>query len=77
MNNWLLFIPLLLLIGGHAGCADGRVRRAPSIVATMIASRAASPRRAIVLSTLAQLIGPCLFGVAVLPPSARKWSIPG
>lgn len=38
---------------------------APSIVATMIASRAMSPRRAIYLSTFAQLIGPLLLGVAV------------
>lgn len=38
---------------------------APSIVATMIASEAMTPRRAIVLSTLAQLIGPFVFGVAV------------
>jgi len=38
---------------------------APSIVATVIASQAMSPKRAIVLSTVAQLIGPCLFGVAV------------
>jgi inorganic phosphate transporter, PiT family len=38
---------------------------APSIVATMIASRAMGPRRAIYLSTLAQLVGPFLFGVAV------------
>lgn len=63
MNNWLLFIPLLLLIGVQDALTG--VFGAPSIVATMIASRAASPRRAIVLSTLAQLIGPCLFGVAV------------
>ncbi|MCC6802541.1 MAG: inorganic phosphate transporter [Anaerolineae bacterium] len=38
---------------------------APSIVATMIASRAMSPRRAIYLSTFAQLVGPLLLGVAV------------
>jgi PiT family inorganic phosphate transporter len=38
---------------------------APSIVATMIASRAMSPTRALLLSTVAQLIGPFLFGVAV------------
>lgn len=38
---------------------------APSIVATMIASRAMSPTRALLLSTIAQLVGPFLFGVAV------------
>lgn len=38
---------------------------APSIVATMIASRAMGARKAILMSTLAQLIGPFLFGVAV------------
>lgn len=38
---------------------------APSIVATMIASRAMGTRQAILLSTLTQFIGPFLFGVAV------------
>lgn len=38
---------------------------APSIVATMIASRAMSPQRAIYLSTFAQFVGPLIFGVAV------------
>jgi inorganic phosphate transporter, PiT family len=38
---------------------------APNIVATMIASRAMSPHKALLLSTAAQLIGPFLFGIAV------------
>jgi inorganic phosphate transporter, PiT family len=38
---------------------------APSIVATMIASRAMSPKKALMMSTLAELVGPFLFGVAV------------
>ncbi len=38
---------------------------APSIVATMVASRAMSPRKALLLSTIAELIGPFLFGLAV------------
>lgn len=38
---------------------------APSIVATMVASQAMTPRRAILLSTVAQLVGPFIFGVAV------------
>ena len=36
-----------------------------NIVATMIASRAMGPRRALVLSAIAHFIGPFLFGVAV------------
>src|SRR5579871_4299772 len=38
---------------------------APSITATIIASRAMAWRSALVLSTIAELIGPFLFGVAV------------
>lgn len=63
MNNWNLLVPLLFLLSMQ-GALTG-VFGAPSIVATIIASHAASPRRALVLSTLAQLVGPCLFGVAV------------
>ncbi len=63
MTNLGLLIPLLLLITAQ-GALTG-VFGAPSIVATIIASEAMQPRRAIILSTLAQLIGPCLFGVAV------------
>jgi PiT family inorganic phosphate transporter len=36
-----------------------------NIVATMIASRAMGPRRALTLSAIAHLAGPFLFGVAV------------
>jgi PiT family inorganic phosphate transporter len=36
-----------------------------TIVATLISSRALSPRRALLLTALAELIGPFLFGVAV------------
>jgi inorganic phosphate transporter, PiT family len=38
---------------------------APGIIATMIASRAMSPRKALLLSTITQLIGPLAFGVTV------------
>jgi inorganic phosphate transporter, PiT family len=38
---------------------------APGIIATMIASRSMSPRKAVLLSTVTQLIGPLLFGVTV------------
>ena len=37
----------------------------PGIVATMIASRAMGPRKALLLSTFGQFLGPFLFGVAV------------
>lgn len=61
MNSAL--IPLLILAAVQDVLTG--LFGAPSIVATMIASRAMSPRRAIYLSTVAQLIGPLLFGVAV------------
>jgi inorganic phosphate transporter, PiT family len=54
------FISLALILDVLTG-----ILSAPSIVATMIASRAMSPRNALLLSTLAELIGPFLFGVAV------------
>ncbi|MEP7292161.1 MAG: inorganic phosphate transporter [Chloroflexota bacterium] len=38
---------------------------APGIISTLIASRAMSARRAIYLSTITQLLGPLVFGVAV------------
>ncbi len=63
MSNVALLVPLLLLITAQDALTG--VFGAPSIVATIVASRAMSSRRAIALSTLAQLIGPLLFGVAV------------
>ncbi len=63
MSQWIAIIPLLLLIVAQDILTG--VFGAPSIVATMIASRAMSPSRAILLSTFAQLVGPLLFGVAV------------
>jgi inorganic phosphate transporter, PiT family len=55
-----LIVALALILDVVTG-----VLSAPSIVATMIASRAMSPRKALLWSTLAELIGPFLFGVAV------------
>jgi PiT family inorganic phosphate transporter len=63
MAQWIAIAPLLLLIAAQDVLTG--VFGAPSIVATMIASRAMTPYRAILLSTFAQLIGPLLFGVAV------------
>ena len=63
MSKWALLLPILLLITTQ-GALTG-VFGAPSVVATIVATRAMSSRRAILLSTLAQLIGPFLFGVAV------------
>ena len=63
VNAWIAILPLLLLIAAQDILTG--VFGAPSIVATMIASRAMTPRRAILLSTVAQLVGPLLFGVAV------------
>lgn len=63
MNNLIAIVPLLVLASTQ-GVLTG-IFGAPNIVATMIASRAMGPRRALVLSTLAQLLGPFMFGVAV------------
>src|SRR5690349_2866106 len=56
----VILIGLALLLDFLTG-----VFSAPSIVAIMVASRAMSMRRALILSTLAELIGPFLFGMAV------------
>jgi PiT family inorganic phosphate transporter len=63
VNTLTPLIPLLILVAIQDILTG--VFGAPSIVATMVATQAMSPRRAIWLSTLAQLIGPFLFGVAV------------
>lgn len=63
MEAFITVLPLLILVAVQDVLTG--IFGAPSIVATMIASRAMEPRRAIYLSTIAQLIGPLLFGVAV------------
>lgn len=63
MDGFAALVLLLLLVAVQDILTG--VFGAPSIVATMIASRAMGPRRAIYLSTIAQLVGPFLFGVAV------------
>ena len=63
MGNFAALIPLLILVAIQDLLTG--VFGAPSIVATMIASRAMSPRRAIYLSTFAQFVGPLFLGVAV------------
>jgi PiT family inorganic phosphate transporter len=63
MESFVTVLPLLILVSIQDILTG--IFGAPSIVATMIASRAMEPRRAIYLSTIAQLIGPLLFGVAV------------
>jgi len=63
MDNISALIPLLILVTVQDILTG--VFGAPSIVATMIASEAMTPRRAILLSTLAQLVGPFVFGVAI------------
>ena len=63
MDHYLLFGLLLLLalsfdfLNGFHGAAN--------VVATMIASRALSPRAALLLAASGNFIGPLLFGVAV------------
>jgi inorganic phosphate transporter, PiT family len=63
MENLNALIPLLILVAVQDILTG--IFGAPSIVATMIATDAMTPRRAIILSTLAQLVGPFLFGIAV------------
>ena len=63
MGNFAAVVPFLLLVAIQDMLTG--VFGAPSIVATMIASRAMTPRRAIYLSTVAQFVGPLIFGVAV------------
>jgi len=59
----LYFIPILLLtlVFGYLNSLNG----AASIVATLISSRALSPRRAVLLAALFMCSGPFLLGVAV------------
>ena len=56
----LLLIVSAVAFGFMTGFHD-----ASNIVATMIASRALSPRRALALTTICETLGPCIFGVAV------------
>lgn len=56
----LLLIVFAVAFGFMTGFHD-----ASNIVATMIASRALSPRRALALTTICETLGPCIFGVAV------------
>ncbi len=60
--NWLLviFVTIALLFDFLNGFHDSA-----NVVATAIASRAMSPRWALVLAALAEFLGPFLFGVAV------------
>ncbi len=60
----LLALTLIILLALAGDLLTG-VLSAPSVVATMIASRAMTPRKALVLSTIADLVGPFLFGLAV------------
>lgn len=57
-----VLVPLILL-SSIQGLLTG-LFGAPGIVATMIASRAMGPRKALILSTISQFVGPFLFGVA-------------
>lgn len=53
----------LIILGTIQALLTG-ILGAPNIVSTMIASRAMSPRKALILSTIAQFVGPFVFGVA-------------
>lgn len=63
MHSSLLF-GLLLTLALSFDFLNG-FHDAANVVATMIASRALSPRAALLLAAIANLVGPLLFGVAV------------
>ena len=56
----IIFIAIALLYDFLTG-----IQNSANVVATVIASRAMSPRVALIVSSLANFIGPFLFGVAV------------
>ena len=60
LTTLTLFVILAFVLDFLTG-----ILAAPGVVATMIATRAMSPRKALILSTVATLIGPFLFGLAV------------
>ena len=59
-QNLLIVIALALVFDFLNGMRD-----ASNIVATMISSRAFSPRRALTIAAIAEFLGPFLFGVVV------------
>ena len=58
--TWLLFVATAALYAFLNGFSDSA-----NTVATMISSRAMSPRQALGLSAIAHFVGPFLFGIAV------------
>ncbi|MCC7452101.1 MAG: inorganic phosphate transporter [Anaerolineae bacterium] len=63
MAHLIVLLPVFVLVSVQNVLVG--VLGAPGIVATMIASHALGPRRALLLSTVGQFLGPFLFGVAV------------
>ena len=59
----LVPVIIILVLGSIQSVLNG-VSGAPSVIAAMVASRAIGFYRALFLSTLAQFIGPFLFGAA-------------
>jgi PiT family inorganic phosphate transporter len=68
----IVLIIAALLFGFLNGFNDSS-----SLVATVIASRAMSPRRALTLTAIAEFIGPFLFGVAVANAVGKGLIAPG
>jgi PiT family inorganic phosphate transporter len=67
----LAVIALAVLFGVLSGFRD-----AANIVATMIASRAIGPRRALIIAALATAAGPFIFGVSVATTIGRDFITP-
>jgi PiT family inorganic phosphate transporter len=63
MTGLVALFPFLVLVAFQDVLSG--IFGAPGIIATLVASRAMTPRRAIVLSTITQFLGPLIFGVAV------------
>ena len=64
MLSWQVSTVALVAVALVFGFLNG-FKNSANIVATMISSRAMSPRRAILLSAIAHFIAPFIFGVAV------------
>jgi PiT family inorganic phosphate transporter len=52
---------------------SNRFHDAANVVATIIATGALSPQKALLMAAICEFIGPFLFGTAVAEPSVGAW----
>lgn len=74
MNEFIILI-ILLILALSFDFLNG-FHDAANVVATMIASRALSPRAALIMAAAAEIVGPLLFGVAVATTVGRELIAP-